>query len=213
MWAVNQPTHNPPDQDAGDAARSEPQIDRILRSAQGGSEDAWRQILEQYSRRVYAMVRSRLSRPDLAEEVTQDVFVTVATKLAEGAYSERGRFESWLFRITMNRVRDEARRLARHAQPTDPFQITESAGTSHDAPADEGADPQTVALREAIDSLGPEDRLIVELRHMAQMSFKQIAAHLDTPLGTILARHHRALRKLRTILEHPPTPSPTEHPS
>ncbi|MGA0172078.1 MAG: sigma factor-like helix-turn-helix DNA-binding protein [Phycisphaerales bacterium] len=38
---------------------------------------------------------------------------------------------------------------------------------------------------------------MIELRHIGGMSFRQMAEHLDEPLGTLLARHHRALRKLR----------------
>ena len=41
---------------------------------------------------------------------------------------------------------------------------------------------------------------MIDLRHVAGMSFKQISEHLGEPLGTLLARHHRALAKLRAIL-------------
>jgi len=79
---------------------------------------------------VFAMARSRVRDDDMAEEITQSVFATIATKLTRDGYDERGRFESWLFRITMNRVRDEFRRLKRHAATTDPCVLAESGAAT-----------------------------------------------------------------------------------
>jgi RNA polymerase sigma-70 factor (ECF subfamily) len=190
-----------------------PDLPALLRAAGAGDDRAWRAIIDLYARRVYALVKSRVGpgRHDLAEEVTQSVFVTVATKLSGrvgeegGAYVEQGKFESWLFRIVMNRLRDEIRRQRRHAEPTDPSSaVFVSADT-------EGADPDMPEdlrrLREAIGSLSEADRQVVELRHHAGMSFKQISELLDEPLGTLLARHHRALKKLKDLMtgNTPPT--------
>ena len=57
------------------------------------------------------------------------------------------------------------------------------------------------------------DREVVELRHHADLSFKQMAQLLNEPIGTLLARHHRALRKLRATLEQAMGPSQGEGPS
>ena len=75
---------------------------------------------------------------------------------------------------------------------------------------------EVVALRGALSQLGEADREIIDLRHVGGMSFKQMAEHLGEPLGTLLARHHRALAKLRAILVGeaggggPPTPTSKE---
>lgn len=181
----------------------------ILAQAAGGDDDAWRQLVDRYARRVHALARSRLRREDLAEEITQSVFATIAIKLAEGGYEEKGRFEAWLFRVAMNRVRDEARRGGRQAGPVDPAQLDESP--NHDSPS--GADPEELAaLRQAITHLSDGDREVVELRHHGQMSFKTIAQYLGEPVGTVLARHHRALRKLRDLLDTTSGGNPS-HPS
>lgn len=49
--------------------------------------------------------------------------------------------------------------------------------------------------------LSESDREIVELRHHGQMNFKDMADLLEEPMGTLLARHHRALRKLKELME------------
>ncbi|MEN0020373.1 MAG: sigma-70 family RNA polymerase sigma factor, partial [Planctomycetota bacterium] len=161
-------------------------------------EQAWSRLVHTYTPRIFALCRSRLRRDDLAEEVTQSVFATIAAKLGSGRYNEQGRFESWLFRIAMNRVRDEARRLKRHATPTDAQQFADHVETrlTENRPAVE----QLSALREALATLKPADREVVELRHHGGLSFAQIAEMLEQPMGTVLARHHRALAKLRSKL-------------
>jgi RNA polymerase sigma-70 factor, ECF subfamily len=175
-------------QDTGDRA-----VAGLLESAAGGDESAWRRLVELYGRRVYALAKSRCRNADVAEEVAQSVFVTVASKLGRGGYSEQGKFESWLFRVAMNRIRDEMRR--RNRRPPDPG-AAELADEGRD-----GLTPELARLREAIGRLSVADREIIELRHHGAMSFRDMADLLGEPVGTLLARHHRALRKLRTMLD------------
>ena len=170
----------------------------LLRAASRGDEAAWREIIGLYGRRVFALAKSRCQRADIAEEVTQSVFATVATKLGKGGYTEEGRFESWLFRVAMNRIRDEMRRLKRHAEPVDPVSLggVESREVRPGSPETGAID----RLRGALACLADADREIVELRHHGGMSFKQMSELLHEPLGTLLARHHRALRKLKQLM-------------
>jgi RNA polymerase sigma-70 factor (ECF subfamily) len=176
--------------DAGD-------LGSLLAAASSGDESAWRELIGRYGRRVYALARSRCRRDDLAEEVTQSVFVTVAHKLSGGEYAEQGRFESWLFRIAMNRIRDEIRRQTRHAQPTDPATLGTIEFNQTPNTTDDG---QLQQLREALDALPAPDREVIELRHHGSMSFLQMSQLLGEPMGTLLARHHRALRKLKDLM-------------
>jgi RNA polymerase sigma-70 factor (ECF subfamily) len=177
----------------------------LVERAASGDGDAWAQLVRAYTPRLYALAKSRLRDHHEAEEITQSVLVTVATKLSQGAYDETGRFEPWLFRIAMNRIRDEARRLSAHANPTDPNDLPP------DHAHDETPDPDRFNdLRAAINTLSDDDRQIIELRHHAEMPFKAIADLLSTPMGTLLARHHRALKKLRAALESTPTNSGTK---
>lgn len=170
----------------------------LLAAAAKGDGRAWGAIVAAYSRRVYALAKSRCGSAELAEEITQSVFVTVATKLGSGGYDERGKFESWLFRVAMNRVRDEARRRRRQASPSDHPGLLAVANETGPEP-DEGA--MMSRLREAMGRLSDADREVIELRHHGQMSFKDMSELLDEPMGTLLARHHRALRKLKRMID------------
>ena len=73
-----------------------------------------------------------------------------------------------------------------------------------------GGEPETTpnldpgelkSLDSALAGLSEADRKIIDLRHVGGMSFRQIGDLLDEPVGTLLARHHRALIKLRAALQ------------
>ncbi len=196
------PSSRKPENDPTPARQSSPaELAEMLASAAAGDERAWRGIVDTYVARVFGLIRSQCGDADLAEEITQSTFCTVAAKLRD--YQEVGRFESWLFRIAMNRLRDEMRRRKRHASPMEEAPMASLAVASGERPdAARGADPgASRVLMEAIASLNEADREIVNLRHVGGLSFKQLADALNEPLGTLLARHHRALKKLREYLE------------
>ncbi|NUQ51187.1 MAG: sigma-70 family RNA polymerase sigma factor [Phycisphaerales bacterium] len=177
----------------------------LLARASTGDNDAWRSIIDLYARRVFALAKSRCGDADLAEEITQSVFATVASTLGAGGYTEQGRFEPWLFRITMNRVRDEARRAKRAGVS---LESTSAPILAAPSPA-RGLAPATLAkLRQGLGELSDADREIIELRHHAGLSFKEMTEMLNEPLGTLLARHHRALKKLRNFLDAAGVTSP-----
>jgi RNA polymerase sigma-70 factor (ECF subfamily) len=192
-------------------------VNRTLLRAARGDEDAWREILEVYGRRVFGLIRAKCGDGDLAEEITQSCFCTVAQKLYDGDYLEQGKFEAWLFRIAMNRLRDEMRRRGRQAAPTDAQTLAAMVDHHGGRPAS-GTDAATssggerlrssgvevAALMRALSDLPEADIEIIHLRHQGGLAFRQIADVLDEPLGTVLARHHRALKKLRDSMQEPP---------
>lgn len=174
------------------------QLSAALGRAADGDETAWREIIEVYSPRVFGLVRSQCGNADLAEEITQSTFCTIAAKI--GSYSEVGKFEAWLFRIAINRLRDEMRRRKRQANPVDSGTLTGLAGAAHASDDDRAEPAELQSLRKALSQLSDAEQHIIHLRHSAELSFKQIADVLDQPLGTALARHHRAVKKLRDIM-------------
>lgn len=173
----------------------------VLARAADGDQEAWRDLVEAFAPRVFGLIRMQCGDPELAEEITQSAFGTIAQKLGE--YQEHGRFEPWLFRIAMNRLRDEMRRRKRQARPMEHDTMAGLAGGVPDeTPAFDASDKQ--ALVAALGRLSERDRQIIDLRHMGGLSFRQISELLGEPVGTLLARHHRALSKLREDLTAPP---------
>ncbi|MHC5004592.1 MAG: RNA polymerase sigma factor [Planctomycetota bacterium] len=174
-------------------------LEEMLGRAGRGDEQAWRSIIEAYSPRVFGLIRAQCGDVELAEEITQSTFCTIVSKIE--SYTELGRFEAWIFRIAMNRLRDEMRRRSRQARPVEHQALTGLAGADPSA-----VDPTEVwpelseGLQRALGQLSDADQRIIHLRHFAGLGFKLIADVLGQPLGTVLARHHRALRKLRDLM-------------
>jgi len=206
-------------------------LDQTLALAAKGDSAAWQLIVQTYTRRVYGLLLKQCRDGDLAEELTQETFVKVVQKLTNnptqspigGGYREQGKFEPWLFRIAMNGLRDEMRRRGRQARSMD-MSPSATAGSSSseqasgwaaaestvisgapsapDQPFDALARAEQVdLLRSAIASLSEADQEILHLRHTAGLSFAEIAQTLDQPLGTVLARGHRALGKLKLLMD------------
>lgn len=171
-----------------------------LQLAADGDEEAWRYLVEAYSHRVFGLIRAQCGNNELAEEITQSTFCTVVMKI--GQYTEVGRFEAWLFRIAMNRLRDEMRRRKRQAKPIADEVLTVLAGgiNPDDEKQNEADSDQLASLREAMVKLSESDLKVIHLRHYGGLSFAQIAQVLGDPIGTVLARQHRALKKLRELI-------------
>jgi len=201
---------------------SEPDHDAIVMRVLAGEVSAWDELIEQFSPRVFGVLFHHCHDPELAEELTQDTFVRISEKFSKpGGYQEQGRFEPWLMRVAMNRLRDEMRRRQRHAKSMDmrsgmsedessPHWSSLQAGArkatghAHEQPTPEQSTLTNEALdvlRVAMEDLGEKDREILVLRHTLSMSFKEIASTLEEPVGTVLARAHRALGKLRSRME------------
>ncbi len=207
---------------------ADPGLEQTLARARDGDGDAWAVLVNTYSRRVYGLLVRQCGDRELAEEITQATFVKVVTKI--GRYTEKGRFEAWLFRIAMNLLRDEMRRRKRQARTigmshNGADRATRSS-SNHGGASDAGAwaaaeqrashfrhpselDPseqvsraeQVDRLRRAIATMSDSDQELLHLRYTAGLSFAQIADALDQPLGTVLARGHRALGKLKKLMQ------------
>ena len=177
-------------------------LEETLQRAAAGDETAWRDIIDTYSPRVFGLIRAQCGSTDLAEEITQSTFCTIVERI--GRYSELGRFESWLFRIAMNRLRDEMRRRKRQANPVETEALVGLAGAGDPVEGAGSDSGDLTALQAALDRLSEADRRVIHLRHFTGLSFARIAEILGEPLGTVLARQHRALKKLRQHLAGEP---------
>lgn len=183
------------DQQGAAAQGQADELTGLVAEAAQGDGQAWSELIERYGRRVYALAKSRLRDPDQAEEVAQAVFASVFQHVSTGRYTEHGQFEPWLFRIAMNRIRDQIRRDVRRLRVEGrPVQTLAQESGSPPSVGDPGQ------LRLAIESMSEADQEIISLRHQAGLEFKAIAELLNEPVGTLLARHHRALHKLRNLL-------------
>jgi len=182
------------------------QLRAMIRQARAGSDEAYRDFLTAYGARLYGYFYRATSSAHDAEDLLGELMLRLLRRL--GDYDERGRFEPWLFSIAANLVRDRIRRARTRPAPAS-LEADEGRGSLSETLG--GADPppdaglaraeDRAALRAALATLDEESRQMVLLRHFAEMSFKDIADMFECPLGTALAKVHRALKALRRAME------------
>ncbi len=182
----------------------------LIRRAKKKDPSAFDALVDRFSPRLFGFLFRLIGSGGDAEDLVQEVYLRVVRMIDR--YEHDGRFEAWLFRIATNLVRDRARRAARAPDPLD-LERLDRADVRRSAahPARTGAvlsadDPLETAedvdrLRAALDSLPLPEREVLLLRHFSDLSFREIAELMETPLGTALARAHRGLARLRALLE------------
>ena len=168
-------------------------------------DTAFAVVYDRYVDLVYSTSLRVLADTQMAEDVTQDVFVRLWRR-PESFIAERGRFLSWLMSVARNRAVDELRaRGRRRRRESD---ILSPSDEAHSVVAD-GDDPlksaqlheEQVAVREALRTLPQEQRVALELAYFGGLTQQEIAAHLHEPLGTIKTRIRLGMMKLRRALE------------
>lgn len=182
-------------------------LDAVLERARRRDPQALAALVDVYSSRVFGLLFRLTGSRDVAEELLQETFLRVVRTIHE--YKESGRFEAWLFRIAANLARDVARSGRRRGTMIG-LDAAGANGTAGAMGVVDGAHPSPATTLIAIEGhervnaelakLAETDREIILLRHFSGLSFREIAETLNVPLGTALARAHRALEKLRQAL-------------
>jgi RNA polymerase sigma-70 factor (ECF subfamily) len=167
-----------------------PAFDTVLSAAQSGAGWARTRLYEALAPAVAGYVRAQgVAEP---ADVTSDVFVAVLSRLASFRGDEAA-FRSWVFTIAYRRVVD-ARRATR--RPADAL-----VGSA--VPAVSAAEDSALArlgderVRDLLADLTPDQRHVLALRVIADLSLEQVAAATGKPVGAVKALQHRALGTLR----------------
>jgi RNA polymerase sigma-70 factor (ECF subfamily) len=145
---------------------------------------------------VFRLAYLLLGDPDEAEDVTQETFVR-AYKALKGFDLERP-MQPWLLRIASNLARNRHRSVGRYLAALtrfarqDPEQIKQTTIQPED---------DSQVLWQAVQQLAKPFQEVVYLRYFLDLSESEIVEALDVPAGTVKSRLHRALSKLRGIVE------------
>ncbi len=194
---------------------SSPGFDALLRRAGRGEPEALGAIFDAYHRRVYGLLLRMTGSRDAAEELLQETFLRVVGTIER--YEHDGRFDAWLFRIAGNLARDHNRRRRRRGTTlsSDGFDADADDARSTPPASDEESPLRALEstecherLQRCLDALPESDREMLVLRHFSELPFRDIADMLGMPLGTALARAHRALGRLRAEWDALDNPDP-----
>jgi RNA polymerase sigma factor (sigma-70 family) len=166
--------------------------------------DAMAELYDRYSRRVFSLARRITTDPTLAEDVVQEVFLTV-WRAPDSFVAARGSFGSWLLAMTHHKavdvVRREETRRRHRSEAADEEAVM--GPTGGDFAVDEQVFERLRAerVRDALGSLPEPQRKAIALAYFGGYTQREVAALTDTPLGTVKTRMFAGMRRLRGILE------------
>jgi RNA polymerase sigma-70 factor (ECF subfamily) len=173
-----------------------------------GDGAALESLYGRYGRPAYALARRILADETLAQDVVQEVFLTV-WRDAGRFDAARGGFSSWLLTMTHHKAVDAVRReenLRKRRAPADVLEFTESA--------DPGVEDEVWTMirgervRGALAELPDAQREALGLAYFGGYTQREIAKLTDTPLGTVKTRMLLGMKRMRAVLQVPLDPDP-----
>lgn len=169
---------------------------QLIVQAQGGSRDAFSQLVELYGRRIYYAAYSFLHNVDDAADIVQEVFLRAYKNIA--SFDSSRSFYPWLYRITRNLCINTVQKASRKdtALPSEEL----IPANVRDPAADLLRNEELEELKSALEALPEKHREIIRLKSFQDCSYAEIADILDIPIGTVMSRLYAARSKLREIL-------------
>ena len=172
--------------------------DLLMRVAEVRDKTAFAQLFEHFGPRVKGFMMRKGADAELAEDLAQDTMITVWRK-AHMYSREKGTVSTWIFTIARNRRIDWARRSdnMQHADIADYDQA------SDDPNSDETVTSQQEAkfVAEAIEELPDDQKQVISMAFMEDLTQMEISTRLNLPLGTVKSRMRLAYQKLARSLE------------
>jgi RNA polymerase sigma-70 factor (ECF subfamily) len=158
-----------------------------------GRANAFRRVAENSLPDAYRLAGAILRDPAEAEDAVQDAFVKAWLKWS--TLRDQSKFEPWFKRIVVNVCRERLRRGARRPSAN----LAASAGISAPDPSLDVHD--RLLLEQSLTQLQPDDRVILALRYYQDLKVDDMAVILGLRAGTVKSRLHRALTRLRAVIE------------
>ena len=194
------PADASPNQPARDGAeRDGPPLapDELIERCLNGDQAAWERIVGLYWRKVFNVAYKFVGRHDLAEDLTQDVFLKLYKSL--DTFDRRANFQTWLISVSRNLCIDHYRSVRKERETINrDVEASELTPVSRDTAADTRLElrDRVTLLRQALDRLAPTLRTAVMLRDIQELSYQEIADKLHLPEGTVKSRINRGRTEL-----------------
>ncbi|MCB2156170.1 RNA polymerase sigma factor [bacterium] len=169
---------------------------------QEGEHEAVHELVAIYSRRIQAFVRTIVHSPELAEELTQDVFVRAYTK--RNTLANRDKLEAWLFALARNcALKEMKRKRYRVESVVDQDEIAERAGGEDAPPQPREVQEAELAelLDEALAQLDEKRRQLMTLRYYSHLGLAEIAEVMEMPIGSVGTTISRSLAQLKDFFQ------------
>lgn len=179
------------------ASQSSLEDDTLVEKAKNGDENAYDELVDKYERALYYYILKMVSDHEQVEDLVQEAFVKAFDNL--DTYSTNYAFSTWLYRIAKNHTIDYLRKKKLKTLSIDSPVKTKDGEMEMQLPDESASTDQGIIkkqrkqiVQQAIADLPEKYRKVIKLRHMEELSYKEIAKKLDSPLGTVKAHIFRA---------------------
>lgn len=170
-------------------------FDDVLLAARAGAEWAWARIYEELAPLIVGYLRARGAADP--EDMAGEVFLQVVRGLPNFSGGQR-EFRAWTFTIAHRRLVDDLRRRRRRPVEVAPAERLErEAGPGGDVRQDVEERMAYASVRAAIDDLAPDQRAVMALRIIGDLTIEEIAGVLGKRPGAVKALQRRGLRRLQ----------------
>jgi RNA polymerase sigma-70 factor (ECF subfamily) len=172
----------------------------IVKVAQG-DRSAFSALYDRFSTPLYSLALKMLADEAEAQDLLQEVFLSVWNK-ASTFHADRGSAFSWVVTQLRNRAIDRIRSRRRRGELLEAnAPDLEPTGSRTDSSAENCESSERAReVRSALGQLSDEQRQVLRMAYFEGMTQAEIAQRLEEPLGTIKARVHRGMARLRTLL-------------
>ena len=170
----------------------------LIQRIQKGDRLAFEELLDAYETRVYRLALRFTGSVPEAEDVTQDVFLGVYKNI--GSFKGNSALGTWIYRIAMNHCLEFRRKRKLETLPYEEERMLVSQDWRDDPL--ECADRHELSTRveAALSRLSPLHRDVIVLHELQGLTYQEVAATLDVPVGTVKSRLSNAFRRLRDLL-------------
>ena len=175
----------------------------LVARLRGGEPQAGDELTRRYAAALVRYLARLCGSVVTAEDLHQQVWLSVLDHIDRfDVASGPGGFRAWLFRIATNKANDLWRSRSRQRVATEELRLrVESQGNAPDSSHHLLATEEAQRLRAAIGELPSAQREVVCMRYYGNLKFVEIAQTLGCPLNTALGRMHKALLKLRKLMD------------
>jgi RNA polymerase sigma-70 factor, ECF subfamily len=207
MSSKRAPEGNPPVTTLGDllySDRSQPVVAehdwlRLVEATAAGDQEALRALYERSHRLVFTLAMRICSNPQIAEELTVDVFHDVWRRAGE-YQAKDGTVIGWIMMQARSRAIDRLR-FEQRKKRVDPGTADHGAEPPAQPDAALADEQRRGSVTGALTALTPDERETIETAFFSELTYAETAERLDQPLGTVKTRVRSALAKLRKALE------------
>jgi RNA polymerase sigma-70 factor, ECF subfamily len=172
----------------------------LISLVEAADADAFATLYDRHSRAAFSLAYRMMGERQASEDLAQDAFLKVWR--AAGSYrAERGSVRTWILSIVHNRGIDQLRSHASRRRTQDKIEASAPRSQPSEAFAETWRNSQRDQVREALNTLPPEQLKILELAYFSGYTHVEISELLRLPLGTVKGRMRLGLQKIKNYFE------------